>query len=98
MKLRTHTFKLGKYTIHVGGAVMGCCDMPSDGKKLLHMHILDGNSLEALDVTMHEAMHAMGIPDRYLHGVFGESITKPLARFLWRLGWRKVDGECKTAK
>jgi hypothetical protein len=89
--VRTHTFKLGKYHIHIGGPVMGCCDLPDDGKTVLHMHILDGNTLEALDVAIHEALHAMGIPDRHLHNSDGSSRTVAIARFLWRLGWRRAE-------
>ena len=88
--VRTHTFALGKYDItQFKGYIDGVCDLPNDNTKRLGMMIPDGDDLNTLDATLHEALHASGVPDKYLHDKDGYSKTEPIARFLWRLGWRK---------
>ena len=88
--IKTHTFKLGRYYITLSGGILGMCDTPDrthnswrDMKK--EMIILEGVSLQSLDVAVHEAMHAEDIPEKYVHGGSPDRIAK----FLWRLGWRK---------
>ena len=89
-KVKTHTFKLGKYHIDICGGVQGLCDVPDrdneawrDTRK--EMTILEGNTLEALEVATHESFHAEDIPEKFTHRDSPERIAK----FLWRLGWRK---------
>lgn len=45
-----------------------------------------GDTLDELDVIVHEAMHA-GLPD-IIDDAIDETATG-LARLLWRLGWRR---------
>jgi len=91
MKIRTHTFRLGTYDIEpIDGDIDGLCEVPNDpGDTSLLMMIRGGDDFRALNSALHEAMHAEGIPDKYLHDKDGYSDTERLARFLWRLGYRK---------
>ena len=87
--VKTHTFKLGKYIIwdmHISGF----CDEPKDDGKM-YMLIEPGNSREALATAIHEAMHAQGIPAKYVDGE--EDLSENIARFLWRLGWRREESK-----
>lgn len=86
--MKTHTFKLGKYQIDIDKCE-GFCDIPDD-YTTLHMHILKDEGFKGLSSALHEGLHADGIPDKYLHKEDGTSDTERLARFLWRLGYRKV--------
>ena len=90
MTVKTHTFKLGKYYIDQSDPIYGLCDTPNNYKRL-HMIILDGDDLMALSSALHEAMHAEGISDKYLHG--DKDSSENIARFLWRLGYRKQRGK-----
>lgn len=90
--VRTHTFDGVTYSIGELTEIAGYCDVEAQD-----MTILRGNSLGCLGSALEEGMHAMKIPDRYLHKVdkdvkIGESMSKvdDLARFLWRLGWRRL--------
>tara|TARA_Y100000310_G_scaffold155934_1_gene155375 strand:+ start:1432 stop:1710 length:279 start_codon:yes stop_codon:yes gene_type:complete len=91
MGVKTHTFKLGRYHISFCCGIDGVCDVP-DSKKWKDcrhdMIILEGGSYNALHSALHEAMHAEGIPDKYVHAEEGDSVRR-IARFLWRLGYRK---------
>ena len=87
--VRTHTFKLGKYSIQQLDAKLdGFCDLP-DASDTLYMMIQAGGNLNALHTAIHEAMHAEGLPKRYLDGE--RDLTAEVARFLWRLGWRRAE-------
>jgi len=90
MVVKTHTFKLGKYYIDQSDPIEGVCDTPNNYERL-HMIILNGNDIRTLSSTIHESMHAEGIPDRYLHG--DKDSSENIARFLWRLGWRRTKEE-----
>ena len=88
--MKTHTFRLGKYYIdQEKSRIDGLCEQPSKSEKL-YMIILDGDEFKHLSSALHEGLHAEGIPDKYLHKEDGSSDTERLARFLWRLGYRKV--------
>ena len=87
--IKTHTFRFGKYQVAQASRIDGVCDTPNDDTK--GMVILDGNDFRSLNSALHEAMHAEGIPDEYIHDKEGFSDTERIARFLWRLGYRKVD-------
>jgi len=92
--VKTHSFRLGKYRINLCSEIIGLCDIPDDGKnQVLDMHILTGNSIKALNSALHEALHAEGVSDKFLHDKEGYEDTDRLARFLWRLGWRNKEGE-----
>ena len=86
--VRTHTFRNGKYYIDQD-RVEGYCEIPDEDNKL-HMIILPGDDLKTLASSLHEAMHANGIPNRYVHDKEGYCTTDTIARFLWRLGWRRT--------
>ncbi len=86
-KVKTQTFKLGKYEItEIDTQILGLCDTPSEK---LGMMIPSGNTQEALWVTLHEASHAEGVLDKYLHG--DRDFTVHQAKLLWRLGWRRSE-------
>ena len=87
-KVKTHTFRLGTYEIEEARNIEGYCDIP-DGYYKLHMMIMGGNDFKALSSALHEAMHADGIPDKYVHDGIEISGTERIARFLWRLGYRR---------
>jgi len=92
MPVRTATFNGERYTVEQVTELAGICDI--DAKNLV---ILRGDSINALGSALEEGLHALGIPDRYLHKPnnkvpIGKSLSKvdDLARFLWRLGYRRV--------
>ena len=90
-EVKTATFRLGKYHIdQIGEPLEGMCDVPN-GHNRLRMMIPDGQDLPSLSTIIHEAMHAEGIPDRYLDGEFADA-SQRIAKFLWRLGWRRTAG------
>lgn len=89
--VKTHTFNGKKYTVEQVTELGGICD--TYAKNLV---ILRGNSINALGSALEEGLHALDIPDRYLHKSdnkvpIGKSLSKvdDLARFLWRLGFRR---------
>jgi len=95
-RVKTHTFKLGKYHIIEANGLDGVTDCPDEDKweNCKHeMFILEGNSFAALHCALHEALHAEGVTDDYLHDKDGYADTYRLAKFLWRLGYRK---ECNV--
>ena len=95
-KVKFHTFKLGKYRIVFEKRIDGFTMYPDeiiDGKPVCYdwkssekeIWIVKSGILSELDTTLHEAMHAEGIPEEHIHN--GGSAR--LSRFLWRLGYRK---------
>lgn len=87
-KLKTHTFRFGRYHIEFAHGLDGCCDIPDEPgvEPRLDMIVLEGNTLKALNTSIHEAMHAEGISDEYVH----DGSPDRIASFLWRKGWRLV--------
>jgi hypothetical protein len=85
--VKTHTFATGKRTIHEC-RLLGICEMPDDDDKRLNMYIPEGGSTEALATTIHECMHAGGIPAKYLDGAVDPA--EACARLLKRLGWVRM--------
>jgi len=90
--VKTHTFNGKKYEIDHVTELAGIFDEAGGV-----ITILRGNDITALGSALEEGLHAMNIPDRYLHvpiskQVIGKSTSKvdDLARFLWREGWRKT--------
>jgi len=88
--MRSHTFRLGRYKVLECGRIDGVCDVPGTEGEAMNMLILGSNDFKALNSALHEGMHAEGIPDKYLHNEDGCSDTERLARFLWRLGYRRI--------
>ena len=94
MEVKTHTFKLGRYCIYFTKKIGGVADIPDKRKESWknqkkEMIIVNEPGIEGLDNILHEALHASGISDEYLHDKNGDSVTRPIARFIWRLGYRK---------
>lgn len=84
MKIKTATFRYGKYSVDEAPGLDGCCDVPGMDHDL-GMMILSGNSQKALITAIHEAMHAEDIADDRVHSGSPDRIGK----FLWRLGYRR---------
>jgi hypothetical protein len=92
-KVKTHTVDGVNYKIEEFTEIDG---LFYPNEKIIS--ILRGNSLKALGSVLEEGLHAMGIPDRYLHKPkgsvkVGKSLSKVdnLAKLLWRLGWRRIE-------
>jgi len=90
-KVKSHSFNGKKYKIDYATEINGICDSVAS-----ELTILRGNSIKALGSALEEGLHALEIPDKYLHKSakktkVGQSLSKvdDLARFLWRIGWRK---------
>ena len=86
--MKTHTFRLGTYHIS-RDKCEGFCEIP-DQYDTLYMFILADDGFKGFSSALHEGLHAEGIPNKYLHKKDGTSDTERLARFLWRLGYRRV--------
>jgi len=93
-KVKTHTFNGKKFNISHYTEISGLCDYAAK-----ELSIMRGNDIKALGSALEEGLHALGVPDRYLHKPenkvkIGKSLSKvdDLARFLWRLGYRKDGG------
>lgn len=91
-QVKSHTINGIKFEIDEITEITGICDI--EGQCL---SVLRGNSVEAIGSLLEEGMHAMGIPDRYLHKPeneveIGQSVSKvdDLAKLVWRLGWRRI--------
>ncbi len=86
--IKTHKFKNGQYNIEeLHGVIYGLCDVPGDSD--LTMVIPEGNTQRSLKTAVHEALHANGLPARYLDE--GHDVAEEVGRFLWRLGWRRSE-------
>ena len=92
--VKTHTFDGKLYDIEKVQRIDGVTDTPYNEDDPLRMLILDGDGLRSLHSALHEGLEALGICDFCLHGhenrTDGNSRTWDVARFLWRLGWRRV--------
>jgi len=89
-EVKSHTFNGKRFTVEQITEIGGLCEIEA-----AHLTILRGDNLTALGSALEEGLHAMGIPDKYLHKPdnevpIGKSTSKvdDLARFLWRLGYR----------
>ena len=83
--VKTHSFRLGHYHIDEDRCE-GFCDVPTKSHRL-YMHILRGRGIRSLISALHEAMHAEGVPSTLLDN--GRDSAEHIAKFLWRLGWRR---------
>ena len=87
--MKTATFRNKRYTVVMKketAEAMGCCDAPNSPDK--QIVIPKGTRLIDLDTSIHEALHAC-LWDLDEEAV--EETAEDIARFLWRLGYRKVD-------
>ena len=87
--MKSHTFNGTKYAVWIDAKIDGFADLPKerDNMTLYVDPTLDG--LAHLDTAVHEAIHAsLHTCPESLVGVAGRDI----ARFLWRLGYRRVSG------
>ena len=82
--MKTHTFLGGRYHIEYADRIDGVCDVAGVDDDPLEMLILSGSDLRAFHSALHEALHAHGVPDRYIHDRDGCANTWSMARFLWR--------------
>ncbi len=89
--VKTHTFDGIKYGISKCERIDGVTDMPGEPEEL-EMLILEGNNFRAFHSALHEGMEALGMCDKCVHGYRddGTPRTTDLARFLWRLGYRRI--------
>jgi hypothetical protein len=94
MAVKTHTFAGRKYKIEQVERIDGVTDVPGE-PDVYEMLILDGNDLRSLHSALHEGIEALGLCDKCLHQHIrrkdGNSRTWDTARFLWRLGYRKIE-------
>lgn len=89
--VKTHTFNGRKYTIDQVDRIDGVTEIPGE-PDTFDMLILTGNDLKALHSALHEGGEAIGQCDKCMHGYKDDNQmpnTYDVARFLWRLGWRK---------
>lgn len=93
MKVKTHTFPLGKYRVLEGHGWDGVCDCPDDKEhpSMMEVRVLAGKGQRALRSQVHEFLHACGCPDSFLHRE--DDPCDNLARALVRMGWRR---ECES--
>lgn len=95
MSIKTHTFNGRKYKIELVDRIDGVTDGVSEDlseDEILEMMILRGDDIKALHSALHEGLEAIEADN--IHGQEnrpdGNAKTWDVARFLWRLGWRKV--------
>lgn len=89
--VKTHTFNGTLYKIDIVKSIEGVTDTKEKVKEPLGMDILQGNDFKAFHGAFHESLEASGFCDVCLHFSDGTPRTIDAARFLWRLGYRKVE-------
>jgi len=89
-RIKTHTFNGTKYKIDYADIIEGVTDT-DEIPDVLEVLILTGNDFKAFHSAFHESLEASGFCDSCLHFSDGTPRTIDAARFLWRLGWRKVN-------
>ena len=88
--MKSHTFKLGKFTLQLVDRIDGITETPDiEGEYNRRICIVKSGGYRELSSALHEALHADGIHDDYLHKPDGTSDTERIAKFLWRYGYRK---------
>ena len=90
-KVKTHTFAGRRYKIEEVERIDGVTDIPGN-PKIYNMLILAGGDLKALHSALHEGQEAIGLCDKCIHGYADrrDARTWDVARFLWRLGYRRM--------
>jgi len=86
--VKSHTFNGRKYKVELTERIDGVTDVPGtpDPYEIL---ILDGNDLKALHSALHEGLEAIGASDIHDYRDDGYPKTWDVAKFLWRLGYRR---------
>ena len=84
-KVRSATFNGKKYKVSWTGWIGGVTDVDGPGER--EILLIEGDEFKHFSSALHEALHAAGIPDKYLHQRDGDSKTDDIAKFLWRI-WR----------
>ncbi len=91
-KIQSHSFNGTKFRIEEASEIEGSFDPQG---KAITILVNKRRPLQALGSALEEGLHAMGVPDKYLHKPQarvkkGKSLSRvdDLARFIWRLGWR----------
>jgi len=85
--VRTHTFNGVKYLVTID-RLDGLCSTHKLEREIIILADLDTRA--GLETAVHEALHACC----WSKGEDKVTITaKDLARFLWRLGWRRIKGK-----
>ena len=82
-RIKTATFKGKRYRMVFTDWIGGVTDTDEIGAK--EIVLVHGDEFKHFATAMHEAMHAGGVPTKYLHKPDGDSDTDDMARFLWRL-------------
>lgn len=90
-EVKTHTFNGIQYKIDLVTSIEGVTDTMEKPKEPLEMNILEGKDFIALHSAFHESLEASGFCDVCLHFSDGTSRTVDAARFLWRLGYRRME-------
>ena len=89
MKIRSHTFRGKRWLIRFVEKAdeWGSCEEPTGVDKTMFLSP-KLKRLDALDTTIHESLHACfwDIDEEVV-----EKAASDIARFLWRLGYRRCD-------
>lgn len=86
--LKTHTFRGTTYEIDIGDEILyGRCEGRKNTKNPKMGIYIDLQSKIGLETCIHEALHACCFAKTE---EIVTSSAKDIARFLWRLGYRKV--------
>lgn len=89
--VKTHTFKGRKYYVDIADIIEGVCDLPTKSGDKMWITVLEGDDFRALHSAFEECLHALRIPDKYLHNADGTSKVIDGSRFLWRMGYRRAE-------
>jgi len=91
MTVKTHTFNGAKHKIAFCDSIEGVTDNSEKvTDKNREMLILSGEDFRAFHSAFHESLEGSGFCDKCLHDKEGYPMTVDAARFLWRLGYRRV--------
>ena len=82
--MKSHTFRGLRYRIDISD-LDGYCEIPGRDPRTLHLRASQ-TPLQFLEAAVHEAMHAEDpdVPERVI-----ERRGRSMARWLWRLGYRR---------
>jgi len=86
-RIKTHTFNGKEHDIDLE-MTLGYCDSPRGGRPTLYVPLDTYGEFKTLRILIHEAMHACNW-DKHENTV--DVCSRDITRFLWRLGYRKVD-------
>jgi len=85
--VKTHTFRGNRYKIEIEKIILdGCCESVKEGS-LPKLRVFTGlDSKKGLETVIHEALHACCFAKSE---EIVNTTAKDVAKFLWRLGYRK---------